>query len=613
MLSTFNDNMKTVSLINGSTNNFITDIKITNIGQIKDMPNPQGIAVDTKTNIVYVVFSSTNSLFVINGSDNSISSIRTSNNPEAIAINMKTNLTYIANTGANRIDIINNTNFNRLSAIGTGNFSGLSVGNPTGIAVNPVTNMIYVTKPSSDILSIVNASTNTVSKTLRAGSHPTGVAINSNTDMIYIVEYDSDKVLAIHGSISTKNFSQREFGFKVGNHPISIDVNPFLNQIYLGHQSPPNIGVSIVDTTTDTVTDTISIENDASIVDFDPSTNLLYVVNEGGTNSTITLYAIDVNTHNRVFTVPLGRDKVFPEYTDEPEYSGEGYISQIPFDISINPISNTIYVVDPNTGIFVVDGNTKQLTSTIEITSTRNIAVNPYTNNIYITNYVNDTVSVISGLAGNTLYNINVGRNPQGIAINPETNMIYVTNLNDDTVSVIDGDTGEVIDNIQVQSNPFDIAVNSNTNMIYVAHMFSDFATIINGTSEKITTVQIGPDSRSVAVNLNTNRIYFSDFSSDSVSVIDGLQNKVIFGITYRSNPPNAGEIFCNGQRISNNYTRYTIDTKLVCEAKPNSGFSFSSWSGDFSSNNPSISFPASKDGYSDGQFCYSSRSFNSY
>ena len=50
-------------------------------------------------------------------------------------------------------------------------------------------------------------------------------------------------------------------------------------------------------------------------------------MNEGGTNNTITLYAIDVNTYDIVFTVPLGRDKVFPEYTDEPEYAGEGYIS----------------------------------------------------------------------------------------------------------------------------------------------------------------------------------------------------------------------------------------------------------------------------------------------
>jgi hypothetical protein len=45
--------MKTVSLINGSTNNFITHTKITNIGKIKDMLNPQGIPVVNSNNKFY--------------------------------------------------------------------------------------------------------------------------------------------------------------------------------------------------------------------------------------------------------------------------------------------------------------------------------------------------------------------------------------------------------------------------------------------------------------------------------------------------------------------------------------------------------------------------------
>ena len=64
-VSTSNKNMKTVSLINGSTNDFITNMKIANINQKDDKPNPQGIAVDTKTNTIFVALSSTLILFLL--------------------------------------------------------------------------------------------------------------------------------------------------------------------------------------------------------------------------------------------------------------------------------------------------------------------------------------------------------------------------------------------------------------------------------------------------------------------------------------------------------------------------------------------------------------------
>src|SRR5262249_24860509 len=43
-----------------------------------------------------------------------------------------------------------------------------------------------------------------------------------------------------------------------------------------------------------------------------------------------------------------------------------------------------------------------------------------------------------------------------------------------------------------------------------------------------------------------------------------------------------------NGWRkISSNHTSYDIGSELKCEAKPNYGFAFSSWSSDFALHNP--------------------------
>src|SRR5215469_9950591 len=81
------------------------------------------------------------------------------------------------------------------------------------------------------------------------------------------------------------------------------------------------------------------------------------------------------------------------------------------------------------------------------------MAVNPTTNEIYVTKLGSNTVSKINSNTGNVT-NIRFetfpngtssngtfpnGTSPNRIAINPETNKIYVANSGSNTVSVIDG------------------------------------------------------------------------------------------------------------------------------------------------------------------------------
>src|SRR6267378_308778 len=64
------------------------------------------------------------------------------------------------------------------------------------------------------------------------------------------------------------------------------------------------------------------------------------------------------------------------------------------------------------------------------------VAANPLTGSVYVTNQLDNTVSVISGRTNTVTATIPVG-NPQGMAVNPLTGDVYVTNFNDGTVSVI--------------------------------------------------------------------------------------------------------------------------------------------------------------------------------
>jgi YVTN family beta-propeller protein len=55
-----------------------------------------------------------------------------------------------------------------------------------------------------------------------------------------------------------------------------------------------------------------------------------------------------------------------------------------------------------------------------------------------------------------------------------------VSNFEDDTVSVIDGSTDTVLTTIPVGDGPWGVVVNTNTNRIYVANYLEDTVTVIS-------------------------------------------------------------------------------------------------------------------------------------
>jgi YVTN family beta-propeller protein len=77
------------------------------------------------------------------------------------------------------------------------------------------------------------------------------------------------------------------------------------------------------------------------------------------------------------------------------------------------------------------------------------VAINPLTNQLYVTNYnANGSVSVIDGNTNKVVADIPTGSFPRSVAVNPTTNLAYVTNHDSNTLSVINLSTN------QVQPNP---------------------------------------------------------------------------------------------------------------------------------------------------------------
>ena len=149
------------------------------------------------------------------------------------------------------------------------------------------------------------------------------------------------------------------------------------------------------------------------------------------------------------------------------------------------------------------------------------VAVNPSTNTVYVTNFYDNTVSVIDGSNNTVTSTVSVGGYPGGVAVNPSTNTVYVTNSDDNTVSVIDGSNNTVTATVSVGSTPYGVAVNPSTNTVYVANNNDNTVSVIDGSTNAVTaTVTVGNSPSAVAVNPSTNTVYAANKGSNSVSVI---------------------------------------------------------------------------------------------
>lgn len=72
----------------------------------------------------------------------------------------------------------------------------------------------------------------------------------------------------------------------------------------------------------------------------------------------------------------------------------------------------------------------------------------------YVSNYLDDSLSVIDTSANTVVQTIAVGAGPHGVAVTPNGARVYVTNTDDNSVSVIDALTNTVIATVTVVFSP---------------------------------------------------------------------------------------------------------------------------------------------------------------
>ncbi len=318
--------------------------------------NPVAIAVDSVTNMIYVVNESSNSVTVINGAINATTTVNVGNAPIAVAVNPITNMVYVANIG------VGSGKINILIDGATNSTTTLTVGtDPEAIAINPITNMIYVACYGSNNVIVINGATNATS-TISVGNGPNAIAVNPVTNNIYIANHSDSSVTIINGATNSTAT------VKVETNPYAIAVNTTTNKIYVANI---NGTVTVINGTTDS-TATVSVGNGPDAIAINPVTNKIYVTNEnyGGIGS---VTVID-GTTNATTTVNVGTQ---------------------PNAIAINQVTNKIYVSNNGDSSITIINGVNNVTNTLKVgPGPCAVAINVLTNKIYVANYSNNITEI---------------------------------------------------------------------------------------------------------------------------------------------------------------------------------------------------------------------------
>jgi YVTN family beta-propeller protein len=368
----------------------------------KNYISADDLAIDSKTNSIFVTNFYSNTVSMTNGTTNKVSStVNVGDGPTSIALNPKTNSIYTINPGSNTLSVIGGEIFNRTIPSKLYE-SGINVDKtPIGVAVNEKTNTIYVTNADSNTVSVIDGGTNKVSSTLEVGHRPLGITTNQETNTIYVTNADSNTVSVIDGDNNNVTST-----VDVGQSPISVAVNPETNTIYVTNSGSNT--VSVIDGDINNVTTNIGTQRSPTGIAVNPETNTIYVTNFGSTHGSVSV--IDGEVDNLTSTIMVG---------------------QLPVGIAVNPLTNTIYAInsDSNT-VSVIGGELNNVISTIAVgKDPRYVAVNPKTNTIYVTNSELDNIMLIdTQLMKVLLPRISLNVNPLNAATMKCNNQAVFTN-----------------------------------------------------------------------------------------------------------------------------------------------------------------------------------------
>ena len=202
-----------------------TPVERPTIIPVPDLIHPKGVAVNPRTNRVYVASRDNNSLMVLDGGSNSfLTRISICKEPFGVAVNAVTNKIYVACFAQGVIAVVNGAS----NAVETLIWAGP---NPTYVGVNEATNQIFAVTYGNHALVSINGNTNAVTSTKVMGVGVFGVAVNKTLDQVYVTTRD-DVTLWVYQAASKHVLQILDFTGE-SDSLYGVGVNPETNKVYV--------------------------------------------------------------------------------------------------------------------------------------------------------------------------------------------------------------------------------------------------------------------------------------------------------------------------------------------------------------------------------------------
>ena len=202
-------------------------------------------------------------------------------------------------------------------------------------------------------------------------------------------------------------------------------------------------------------------------------------------------------------------------------------VESFPIGISINPITNIVYVANNHSDtVSVIDGKTNVIVKEIPVDNTPwGIDVDSENNLVYITSYFSNTISIIDETQNGLITTLKIDK-PWGIDVDSETGYVFVVNRDSTNISILKDNKIQnlAINETHIRISPFDISYNEKTNLLYVTN--SSLISIIDLATNKILDpISVGNNLAGITINPETNTVYASDIVNDVLYIIDGNTN----------------------------------------------------------------------------------------
>jgi YVTN family beta-propeller protein len=482
-----NNGEPTVSVINAATCNATDTSGCKRLATLHVQGGPDGLAINEATHTLFVAnngpgdsTAASNTISVVNtaacnarvtsgceleppsGFQPALALVGA--NPGGETVDEQTDTLYVT-TSENALSVVNGATCSGFVQTGCGQPvpTAPAGGNPIATAVNPVTHTVYAGDSAGSPWTVVALNTADCSTVhpnecdnlrpamMTVPALPGGFAVDQATDTLYVAnnwnQVEDYTVSVINGALcngtTTTGCGKPRPTITFGGAPGNMAIDGATRTLYV----TTNGTLSVVNAATCNARDTAGCGQTPAQVRLGNALVLSVAVDQ----ATDTIYALQAGTPGTVAVINGAT-------CSGTVSTGCGWTPQ---EIPV--------------------GNSNTTGPDIE-----SLAVDQATDTVYVVNITDGTVSIINGATCNGTVTTSCSESPRtirvgrqyfsGIAIDQETNLVYVSNGLDDTVSVINGNScnGHVssgcrrVLTVPAGAGPASLAVDSATHVVYV-------------------------------------------------------------------------------------------------------------------------------------------------